>query len=212
MLFMRVPGLRAVVVVVGAVGLLLAPAPSRAQSPTQPTAPQGPPPAVAEQRAEEPSLQERRIVAFVASGVAVASLAGGITMGVLAQQQYACAEDIIACNQTLQNKVVGEELQTLRAEIEQKALFADMFYLFSAAAALVATVGFLRGYVFVEDDPAPVALGPVLPAPVFVAAEPPASAPLATCAPEEPAVVAVAVAVDADAVVVAAAAAAEVSR
>jgi hypothetical protein len=107
----------------------------------------------AEARAEEPSLQERRIVAYVATGVAVASLATGITMGVLAQVQFDCAKDIIACNNGLRNKVVGEELFDVRAEIEQKALFADMAYLFASAAAVVATVGYLRGFVFVDEEP-----------------------------------------------------------
>jgi hypothetical protein len=162
-----------------AAAFALAASGSRAQSPTQPTAPQGPPPAVAEQKAEEPSLQERRIVAYVASGVAVASLAAGITMGVIAQQQFDCASDIIACNQGLQNKVVGEEIHTLRAEIEQKALFADMFYLFSAAAAVVATVGFLRGFVFVDEEEADAT------APIAAAALPPET--VLAAAPQTPA-------------------------
>jgi hypothetical protein len=128
--------------------------PVHAQAPAAP-APAAPAPA-AEARAEEPSLEERRIVAYAATGVAVASLATGITMGVLAQVQFDCAKDIIACNGGLQNKVVGEELFDVRAEIEQKALFADMAYLFAGAAAVVATVGYLRGFVFVDEEPAPV--------------------------------------------------------
>ncbi len=110
-------------------------------------------PVIAEVKAEEPSLEERRIVAYVASGVAVVSLATGITMGVLAQLQFDCAKDVLACNNGLQNKIAGTELFDLRAEIEQKALFADMAYLFAGAAAVVATVGFLRGFVFVDEEP-----------------------------------------------------------
>jgi hypothetical protein len=131
--------------------------PVHAQAPAAP-APAAPAPeaAAAPARAEEPSLEERRIVAFAATGVAVASLATGVTMGVLAQVQFDCAKDIIACNNGLQNKVVGEELFDVRAEVEQKALFADMAYLFAGAAAVVATVGYLRGFVFVDEEPAAV--------------------------------------------------------
>lgn len=126
--------------------------PIHAQAPAQPTAP-APAPAVAAstERAEEPSLEERRLVAYVATGVAVASLATGVTMGLLAKSQFDCAADIIACNGTLQNKVVGEEMFDMRAEIEQKALFADMAFLFAGASAIVATVGYLRGFVFVDE-------------------------------------------------------------
>lgn len=121
----------------------------------------GPAAPVAEARAEEPSVEERRIVAYAATGVAVASLATGITMGLFAQAQFDCAKDVIACNGTLQNKIVGEELFDVRAEIEQKALFADMAYLFATAAAVVATVGYLRGFVFIDEEPAAVATLPM---------------------------------------------------
>jgi hypothetical protein len=161
--------------------------PAWAQSPVQPTA-AAPPPAAASSKMspstasdpapnaapeapsssgtsaapadslEEATLAERRLVAFVAAGVSVASLAAGVTFGVLAQQQFACAQDILACNKTLEKPVVGEELFNLRAEIEQKALFADMAYLFAGASAVVAVVGFLRGFVFVDEgQTAPVA-------------------------------------------------------
>ena len=141
--------------------------PATAQAPAQPTAP-APAPAAsdasASEMAEEPSLEERRIVAYVASGVAVASLAAGVTMGILAQTQFDCAKDIIACNGTLQNKVVGEELFDVRSEVEQKALFADMAYLFAGASAVVATVGFLRGFVFVDGEAADAPIASATPA------------------------------------------------
>ncbi len=147
--------------------------PVNAQAPAAPAAEAAPAPAaeVSASPAEEPSLEERRIVAYVSSGVAVASLATGITMGVLAQVQFDCAKDIIACNGGLQNKVVGEEIFDVRAEIEQRALFADMAYLFAGAAAVVATVGYLRGFVFVDEEPAAVAAIPMPQAPVFAAAQ-----------------------------------------
>ena len=111
--------------------------PIHAQAPAQPTT-TTPAPAVvtSTERAEEPSLEERRLVAYVSTGVAVVSLAAGITLGVLAKSQFDCAADILTCNAGLQNKVVGEELFDLRAEIEQKALFADMAFLFADASAV----------------------------------------------------------------------------
>jgi hypothetical protein len=139
-----------------------------AQAPAQPTAPTPPPAPAVESSAEgeEPSLEEQRIVAYVATGVSVASLITGIAFGVSAQIEFDCAKDVIACNQTLNNKIVGEELFDVRSEIEQKALVADMAYLFAGASAIVATVGFLRGFVFVEEDGAPTAL--VTPVPTVV--------------------------------------------
>jgi hypothetical protein len=139
--------------------------PAAAQAPAAPTAAAPPPAAtVSDRPAEEPSVEERRIVAYVSTGVAVASLATGVTMGLLAQAQFDCAKDIIACNGTLQNKVVGEELFDVRSEIEQKAVFADMAYLFAGAAAVVATVGYLRGFVFVDEEPAAAPVAALLPA------------------------------------------------
>lgn len=139
---------------------------ARAQAPATPPAetpaaemPTGP--------AEEPSLEERRLVAYIATGVSVVALATGATFGVLAQVEFDCAKDVIACNQGLNNKIVGEELFDVRAEIEQKALAADMAYLFAGAAAVVATVGYLRGFVFVEEDAATSML-PAEPAPIRV--------------------------------------------
>lgn len=107
------------------------------------------PPAAADQ--EEPTVEEKRLVAYVATGVAVASLAAGITFGLLAQSSYDCAIDVIACNQDRKNKIVGEELFDARNDVEQKAIAADIAYLFAATAALVATVNYLQGFVFVDD-------------------------------------------------------------
>lgn len=127
--------------------------PALAQAPAAPGPTEAAPSVVAPANPEEPSLGERRLVAFVAAGVAVASLATGVTFGVLAQTEFACVQDVVACNKGLENKIVGEELFDARAEIDQKALAADMGYVFAAASALVATVGFLRGYVFVDEEP-----------------------------------------------------------
>jgi hypothetical protein len=126
------------------------------------------------------------LVAYVATGVAVASLATGITFGILAEQQHQCLVNVIACNKTLDNKIVGEELFDARADMEQKALIADMGFLFAAASATVATVGYLRGFVFTgEEEPVPAAAVPPA-SPAEPAAEP-AAAPTAEPAPAEPA-------------------------
>jgi hypothetical protein len=101
--------------------------------------------------AEEPSIDELRIVGITAAGVSLLALGTGVVMGVLAQQQFSCAKDVLACNKTLANPVVGTELFDVRAEVDQKAMFADISYLVSAASAVVATVGILRGFVFVEE-------------------------------------------------------------
>ena len=119
----------------------------------------------AEAAAEEPSLEERRLVAYLATGVSLASLVTGVTFGVLAQSEFDCAKDVLACNAGLQNKIVGEELFDVRNEIEQKAVAADIAYLFAGAAAIVATVGYLNAFVFVEEGE-PVA---VLPSTVYLA-------------------------------------------
>ena len=146
----------------------LACAPALAQTPPPTPAPATPPPAAdASASAEEPSLEERRLVAYVATGVSVVSLAAGVTFGLLAQTEFDCAKDVIACNKTLNNKIVGAELFDVRSEIEQKALAADMAYLFAAAAGIVATVGYLRGFVFVEEGEATTSLD--VPSPVRIA-------------------------------------------
>ena len=121
-----------------------------ATPPTEPAADVG----VSMGTPEEPSLDERRMVAYVATGVSVASLVTGITFGILAQVEFDCAKDVINCNAGLANPIVGEELFDVRNEIEQKAIAADMAFLFAGAAAIVATVGYLNGFVFVEEGEA----------------------------------------------------------
>lgn len=123
-------------------------APPPAEQPPA-AAPAEPPPPAAE--SDEPTVEEKRLVAFVATGVTVIALASGITLGVLANDQYQCAADVIACNQGRANKIVGGELFDVRNEIEQKAIAADISYLFAATAALVATVNYLQGFVFVDE-------------------------------------------------------------
>jgi hypothetical protein len=155
-----------------------APAPPPASAPP-PGAPAGSPPSAgtATAQAEEPTVEERRLVAYVATGVTVASLASGITFGILAQTEFNCAKDVINCNKTLTNKIVGTELFDVRREIEQKALAADMSYLFALASAVVATAGYLAGFVFVdqtamtEEAPPSTRLAAV-PAPAATAAGP----------------------------------------
>ncbi len=139
-------------------------APAFAQAPPAAAPPPPPTPAApaaaATEDVEEPSVEERRLVAYVATGVSVASLISGVTFGVLAQTEFDCAKDVINCNKGLQNKIVGTELFDIRSEIEQKALAADMSYLFAIASGVVATAGYLAGFVFVDEADATAALPP----------------------------------------------------
>lgn len=99
-------------------------------------------------QSDEPSILERQIVAIVASGVTVVALIAGATFGTLSYLQYQCAADVIACNEVLDEPIIGDQLFEARANVEQLALLADMAYLFAAASALVAITGFVRGFIF----------------------------------------------------------------
>ena len=141
---------------VAALLLLAAPLQAQGSAPADATPTSTSPPAAEAAAAtadpDEPTAEEHRLVAYVASGVSVVSLATGITFGVLAQAKYDCAADVIACNQGRPNKIVGRELFDLRNDIERQAIAADIAYLFAATSALVATVGYLQGFVFVDAE------------------------------------------------------------
>ena len=92
------------------------------------------------------------MVAYVASGASVVALGIGITMGVLAQSQFACLQDVVACNADLEDPIEGSELLDARAEVEHKALVADMMYLVAGAAAVVAVTGYIRGYYMTGEE------------------------------------------------------------
>jgi len=91
-------------------------------------------------------------VAYVSTGVAVAALATSAVFGYLAWDQYNCLSNVVVCNQNLDDPVVGDELFTARAEVEFKALVADMALLFGAAAVLVAATGYVRGFIFTGEE------------------------------------------------------------
>ena len=101
---------------------------------------------------DEPDLAERRLVAYVATGVAAVAIATGGVFAFLAIQQYQCVADVVECNKTLEDPIIGDELFDARAEVEYKALAADMAFLFGAAAALVAATGYVRGFIFTGED------------------------------------------------------------
>jgi hypothetical protein len=142
-------------------------APAATPAPAADAAPAAPAPAPAAESApppdrggDEPSIEERRVVAYVASGASLVALGVGVTMGVLASQQFACLEDVIACNADLEDPIEGTELLDARAEVEHKALVADMMYLVAGAAAVVAATGFVRGFVMTgEESDATASLG-----------------------------------------------------
>lgn len=91
-------------------------------------------------------MKERRLVAFVAAGVATVALGAGIALGVVAQQRYQCLSDVVACNQTLEEPIVGDAFLEARAEVENLSLLADMSYVLAAGSALVAVTSFVRGF------------------------------------------------------------------
>jgi hypothetical protein len=96
-------------------------------------------------------VAERRLVAFVAAGVATVALGAGISLGVLAQQRYDCLADVVACNQTLEEPIVGDAFLEARADVETLSLLADMSYVLAAGSALVAVTSFIRGYLLPID-------------------------------------------------------------
>lgn len=123
---------------------------------------------------DEPNVEERRLVAYVATGVAAASLAVGATVGFLAQQDYACLADVVACNATREDPITGTEFLDAVAEVEHKAVLADMMYVLAATSAVVAVTGYLRGFVFTgeQEDAAAAPEALLLPTPFELAAAP----------------------------------------
>ena len=97
-----------------------------------------------EKKKMDPITKERIIVASVAGGIAVAGLATGLVFGIQAQKQFNCLKDINECNKNLEDKIEGTEYLDARAEVERKALYADMGYLISGNAVIVAIVGLIE--------------------------------------------------------------------
>jgi hypothetical protein len=146
-----------------------APAAEAPPAEAAPAAPTGPEPTLANARAtDEPSAGDARVVAYVSTGVTVLALAAGVTLGIVAQTQFDCIKDVVACNDVLVGQgaapIVGDQLFDARAEVERYAVLADASYLISGVAAVVATAGYLAGFVFLNQD------------------EPPAGAPAASAA------------------------------
>lgn len=97
-------------------------------------------------------VMERRLVAYVASGVAVVALGTGITLGTLALSKYNCLADVVGCNAGLEQPILGEGFLEQKAEVETLSLLADMAYVVTAAATIVAVSGYIRGYFLTEED------------------------------------------------------------
>jgi hypothetical protein len=101
----------------------------------------------------DPTVGERRLVAYVATGVAAVALGAGITLGVLALDGYTCLEDVPACNERDgMEPIEGEDFLDRKAQVETTALFADMAYVVAAAATVVAVTGYIRGYFLTGED------------------------------------------------------------
>lgn len=100
----------------------------------------------------DPSLLERRIVAFVATGASVVSLGVGGVFAGLAWQQNQCLQDVVECNKSLDDPIEGTEYLDEKTSLEHKAVIADMAFLFAGAAALVAVTGFVRGFILTGEE------------------------------------------------------------
>lgn len=100
----------------------------------------------------QPDVMERRLVAYVSTGVAAVALGTGITLGSLALSKYSCLNDVLACNEGLEQPIVGEGFLDQKAEVETLSLLADMAYVVAAAATIVAVTGYIRGYFLTDED------------------------------------------------------------
>jgi hypothetical protein len=97
-------------------------------------------------RSGDPTVGQRRLIAYLSSGVAVAALATGVTFGILANNEYGCLADVLACNQTRDEPILGSAFLDKKAEVDTLSLFADMAYVVAVAATIVAVTGYIRGY------------------------------------------------------------------
>ncbi len=103
---------------------------------------------------EDPEIarREHRLVGWVSGGVAVAALTTGIIMGVIAKRDYDCLADIQACNAARDEPITGEDFLIQRGKVEERAVIADVAFLFAGASALVSGVSLARGYWPKEDN------------------------------------------------------------
>jgi hypothetical protein len=121
------------------------PAPTPAEEPPAEEPPPAAEPAVSS--GDDPTVMERRLVAYVSSGVAVVALGTGIALGVIAADGFSCLENVEDCNaRDGMDPIEGEAFLEKKSEVESMALFADMAFVVAGAAAIVAVTGYIRGY------------------------------------------------------------------
>lgn len=102
-------------------------------------------------RAQE-EIAERRILAYGSTAVAVLAFGAGGTIGYLARDQYDCLRNILSCNENLPNPVEGTEYLDQIAEMEQKAVLADMLLVLGVASSLVAITNWVQGFLWTPDE------------------------------------------------------------
>jgi len=130
------------------------PTPEEVTPPDAPTAAAEPEPTPPPPKGTDPTIADRRLVAYVASGVALVALGAGVGLGVFALDGYTCLEDVTACNaRDGVEPIEGQDFLERKGQVETTAVFADMAYVVAAAATVVAVTGYIRGYFLTGEEP-----------------------------------------------------------
>ena len=97
-------------------------------------------------------IEEHRILAYASTVVAVLSFGAGSTIGYLARDQYDCLQNILSCNENLSAPIEGTAYLDQVAEMEQKAVLADMFLVLGVASSVVAVTNWVQGFLWTDDE------------------------------------------------------------
>lgn len=97
-------------------------------------------------------IAERRILAYASTAVAVLAFGAGGTIGYLARDQYDCLQNVLACNENLATPIEGTEYLDQVAEMEQKAVLADMMLVLGVASSVVAITNWVQGFLWTAEE------------------------------------------------------------
>lgn len=98
------------------------------------------------------AIAERRVLAYASTAVAALAFGTGITIGYFAREQFSCLQNVLACNETLATPIEGSAYLDQVAEVEQKAVLADMMFVLGAASTVVAVTNWVQGFWSIEDE------------------------------------------------------------